>query len=99
MTALQADDMPDPLGFGQRQKFFRFGGVGRKRSLAVHVFASRDRSFSEPRVLGAGSQDRNQIDVGAGDERLLIIKGMPDVELCSVRFSGIFIAARYRNDL
>jgi hypothetical protein len=99
MTALQADDMRDAPGFGKRQKLFRFGGAGRKRPLTVDVFASRYRGFSQPRVLGAGSQDRNEIDVGAGDEILLATESMADVELCRLFFRGFFLAARYRHDL
>jgi hypothetical protein len=98
-TALQPDDVSDAFGLSQRQEFFRLGGAGGERPFAVHVLPSFDGCSGEPGVFGAGGEDHHEVDIGIGDEVVMVVERVRDVELRGEAFGGLLGAAAHRDDL
>lgn len=80
-AALQPDDVSDPIRLGQRQELLRLRGAGGQRPLAVDLLTAGDRSSREARVFGARGEDHHQVDVRVGDEVLMGVERVSDLEL------------------
>ena len=78
--------------------FLGFGRGRAQRPLAVDVLAAADRGPNERGVLRTWGRDDHQIDVGMGDEVVVVAERVGDVQICRKLVGGLLPPARDRDN-